>query len=194
MKDFLWLIISPSKSFDKIVEHPFSNKNQFLIYTVASCFVFFPKMVEAMIYKDQIITVITYLIAIPLSYIFMYPAAYVFKIVCQGFRGKISFEEMKLIIVLSLIPLALKTIILMPFVLLKMDISIIDHGNYFTSLIFWLLSFRILIVGIAKYNKFNWMISLFVWAISITIIAGFGYIFSHFKNSYNNPLITKTIQ
>jgi len=83
-----------------------------------------------------------------------------------------------------MLPFVLQFIINVPFVavgLIKNDVSIITHYNYLTSLILWLLSFRITMVGIAKFNKFNWMITLITYLISTSILGGFAYLFLQIK-------------
>ena len=79
-----------------------------------------------------------------------------------------------------MLPFVLQFVINVPFVavgLIKNDVSIIAHDNYLSSLILWLLSFRITMVGIAKYNKFNWMIILITYLISTSLLSGLAYLF-----------------
>jgi hypothetical protein len=125
------------------------------------------------------------LIALPFVYFpLVYVIGYCYWIVSKGFRGLSSFIEMRSIIAYSMLPFVLQFVINVPFIavgLIKNDVSIIVHDNHLSSLIFWLFSFRITMIGIAKYNKFNWMITLITYLIAASVMGGLGYLLLQLK-------------
>ena len=91
---------------------------------------------------------------------------------------------MKNLMVYFTVPYALKAFLSISFALagiIKNNATIITNENYLTNFILWFLSFRIMIVGIAKYNKFNWTITIITWAIVTTILGGLAFLLQHLK-------------
>jgi hypothetical protein len=145
-----------------------------------------PKYIAASINNPQgLETLAIQLIVLPFVYFpFVYGIGYCYWIICKGFRGLSSYLEMRTLMAYSTLPFVLQFVINIPFVtvgLLKNDVSIIAHDNYLSSLIMWLLSFRITMVGIAKYNKFNWMITLITYMIATSVLGGFAYLLLQLK-------------
>lgn len=186
MKDYLVLIIFPSKTFEKL-----NNKepNFFILYlmvTLALAAINLPKYIAASINNPKgLETLAIQLIVLPFVYFpFVYGIGYCYWIICKGFRGLSSYLEMRTLMSYSTLPFVLQFVINIPFVtvgLLKNDVSIIAHDNYISSLILWLLSFRITMVGIAKYNMFNWMITLITYMIATSVLGGFAYLLLQLK-------------
>jgi len=186
MKDFLMLIIFPSKTFDKLNDKKSRSITLYLMVTFAIAGSMLPKYIAASINNPKGLEALTIqLMALPFVYfLLVYAIGYCYWIVSIGFKGLSSFTEMRTLIACSMLPFVLQFIINVPFVavgLIKNDVSIITHYNYLTSLILWLLSFRITMVGIAKFNKFNWMITLITYLISTSILGGFAYLFLQIK-------------
>lgn len=190
MKDYLMLIVFPSKTFDKIDTKKPDGLTLFLIWTIIVAALALPKFFTEAInnhYEFAIVFgyLIGYLIVLPILYFpFVYGVGYFFWIVSKGFKGVSSFVEMRNLMVYFILPFILQAILSIPFItagLIKNDVGLITHNNYLTQLIMWLLSFRILMVGIAKYNKFNWMITIFIWLIATTVLGGFAYLLLQLK-------------
>lgn len=182
MKDYLMLIVIPSKSLDKLNDKKPGFLTLYLVVTLAIAGSMLPKYIAASINNPKgLETLAIQLLALPFVYfLLVYAIGYCYWIVCKGFRGLSSFVQMRTLIAYSMLPFVLQFVINVPFVavgLIKNDVSIIAHDNYLSSLILWLLSFRITMVGIAKYNKFNWMITLITYLISTSLLSGLAYLF-----------------
>lgn len=175
--DFLQLIVFPSKALDKLKNNPLGNLTLYLITTVAMLGMTLPKYIaESVNSQKGLVALMTYLIVMPLIYYLVtYILGYLYYIVAKGFKGGSSFLEMRNLVAYSCWPFILQFAISIPFIttgLIKNDAGLITHDNYITNLIFWLLSFRISMVGIAKYNKFNWTITIVTWVIATLPITG----------------------
>lgn len=186
MKDYLMLIVSPSKTLDKLNVKNSGFLTLYLIVTLAIAGINLPKYIAVSINNPKgLETLAIQLMVLPFVYFpFVYAIGYCYWIVCKGFKGFSSYLEIRTLIAYSVLPFVLLFVINIPFVaigLLKNDVSIIAHDNYLSRLILWLLSFRITMVGIAKYNKFNWMITLFIYLIVATILGSFAYLLLQLK-------------
>jgi len=180
------LIVFPSKTFEKLNDKKPNFLALYLMVTLALAAINLPKYIAASINNPKgLETLAIQLIVLPFVYFpFIYGIGYCYWIICKGFRGLSSYLEMRTLMAYSTLPFVLQFVMNVPFVtvgLLKNDVSIIAHDNYLSSLILWLLSFRITMVGIAKYNKFNWMITLITYMISTSILGGFTYLFIQLK-------------
>lgn len=181
MIDYLMLIIFPSRALDKLNEKKPRLIVLYLIVTLAMAGMLLPKYIAASIGSPKGLETLTIqLMALPFVYFpYVYVLGYCYWIICKGFKGLSSYVEIRTVIAYSILPFAFQFVINIPFVaigLIKNDASIIVHDNYLSYLIIWLLSFRILMVGIAKYNKFNWMITLMTHVIVAMILGGLGYL------------------
>ncbi len=156
MTNYLMLLISPSQALDKFNEKEPHPLTLYLIGTI----------------------VLAGLSFIPFVYFpFTYGSGYLFRIIAKGFKGGCTFAEMRNLTVYAILPFILQFVISIPFItigLIKNDAGMITHDNYLSHIILWLLSFRILMVGIAKYNKFNWTITLLTYLIAMSVLGGFG--------------------
>lgn len=181
MIDYLMLIVFPSKTLDKLHDKKPRFLTLYLIFTITILILTLPKYLVTPLNSPNGILILTgYLISIPITFFLVtYTLGYFYWIVAKGFKGVSSFVEMRILVAYSFLPFFLQAVLSIPFItagLIKHDAGIITHDNYLTYLILWLLSFRILMVGMAKYNKFNWMITLFTWLIATTIIGGLAYL------------------
>jgi hypothetical protein len=186
MKEYFMLIVFPSKTLEKLNDKKPEFLTLYLLVTLALAGIILPKYIAASINNSKgLETLAIQLMALPFVYfLFVYATGYCYWIVCKGFRGLSSFFETRTLMVYSMLPFVLQFVINVPFVavgLIKNDASIIAHDNYLSSLILWLLCFRITIVGIAKYNKFNWIITLITYMISTSILGGFAYLLLQLK-------------
>ena len=186
MKDYLMLIVFPSKTLDQLNDKKPGSLALYLMATLALAGINLPKYIAASINNPKgLETLGIQLIVLPFVYfLLVYAIGYCYWIVSKGFRGLSSYLEMRTLVAYSTLPFVLEFVINVPFVavgLLKNDVSIIAHDNYLSSLILWLLSFRITMIGIAKYNKFNWMITLIIYLITTSVLGGFAYLLLQFK-------------
>jgi hypothetical protein len=186
MNDYLMLIASPSRTIDKLNDKKPGFLALYLMVTLALAGINLPKYIAASINNPKgLETLGIQLVMLPFVYFpFVYAIGYCYWFVCKGFRGLSSYLEMRTLIAYSTLPFVIQFVINVPFVvvgLLKNDVSIIAHNNYLSSLILWLLSFRITMVGIAKYNKFNWMITLITYMIATSVLGGFAYLLLQLK-------------
>ena len=186
MIDYLMLIIFPSKTLDKLYGKKPNAITLYLIFTIAALGGTLPKYIAASMNSPKGLEALTmYLMVLPFLYFpFTYGLGYCYWIVCMGFKGYSTRLEMRNLIAFSMMPFILQTVLSIPFVtigILRDDIGLITHYNYFTYVILWLFSFRILMVGIAKYNKFNWTITLIAHVIVISVLGGLFYLLLQLK-------------
>ena len=186
MKDFLMLIIFPSKTFEKIDAKKLDNISLYLIFTIITALFTLPKFITDSINgAEKLESLPIQFVTILLIYFpFVYGSGYCFWQVSKGFKGTSSFGEMKNLMVYFTVPYALKAFLSISFALagiIKNNATIITNENYLTNFILWFLCFRILIVGIAKYNKFNWTITIITWAIVTSVLGGLAFLLQHLK-------------
>jgi len=186
MKDFLMLVVFPSKTLDKIDAKKLDNISLYLIFTIIIALCTLPKFITDSINGvEKLESLPIQFVAILLFYFpLVYGSGYCFWQVSKGFKGASSFGEMKNLMVYFTLPYALKAFLIISFAIagiIKNNAAIITNENYLTNFILWFLSFRIMIVGIAKYNKFNWTITIFTWAIVTTILGGLAFLLQHLK-------------
>lgn len=181
MHDYLRLIISPSKTLDQLNQKKPEFLTLYIIWLFSAAGLVLPEFISsAIISPEKSERLILTLAIFPFLYVpITYFTGYLFWIVAKGFKGVASFTEMRILTVYSAVPFIIQFIISIPFItigIIKNDAGIISHDNYLSHLILWLLSFRILTVGIAKYNKFNWTITIFIWLIVATFSGGLAYL------------------
>jgi len=186
MIDYLMLIASPIKALDKLSDKKPGFLSLYLIFTITLLGLTLPKyVVTSLNNPNGIVVLMMFFLVMPLMYYpITYSFGYLYWIVAKGFKGASSFAEIRILIIYAYMPFIIQFIISIPFIIvgiIKNDVSIIVHDNHLSSLILWLLSFRILMVGIAKYNKFNWMITLITYLISTSILGGLGYLLLQLK-------------
>jgi hypothetical protein len=184
--NFLKLIIFPSKTLDQLNQKKPDFLTLYLIWLFSGAGLVLPNFISSAIITPEKSERLILAIAIfPFLYVpITYFTGYLFWIVAKGFKGIASFTEMRILIVYSAVPFIFQFIISIPFIaigIIKNDAGIISHDNNLSHLILWLLSFRILMVGIAKYNKFNWTITIFVWLIVATFLGGMAYLRTFLK-------------
>lgn len=186
MTDYLMLIVSPSKALDKLQSKNTDFLTLYLIWLFSAAGLVLPNFIASAILTPEKsermmlgIAIFPFLYA-PITYF----TGYLFWIVAKGFKGVSSFIEMRILFIFSLLPFILQFLISIPFIvvgIIKNDAGIISHDNNLSHLILWLLSFRILMTGIAKYNKFNWTITIFTWLIVATFLGGLTYLRTFLK-------------
>ncbi len=180
MTDYLLLIVSPSKALDKLQSKKTDFLTLYLIWLFSAAGLVLPDFLSSAISNpEKSLQLILALAIFPFLYVpTTYFTGYLYWIVAKGFKGIAGFTVMRILTVYSAIPFILQFLISIPFIvigLIKNDAGIISHDNNLSHLILWLLSFRILMTGIAKYNKFNWTITIFTWLIVITFFGGLAY-------------------
>ncbi len=181
MTNYLMLIVSPAKALTKLQNKKTDFLTLYLIWLFSTAGLVLSGLISsAIITPEKSERLILTLAIFPFLYVpVTYFSGYLFWIVAKGFKGVASFTEMRILTVYSTLPFILQFIISIPFItvgIIKNDAGIISHDNYLSHLILWLLSFRILMVGIAKYNKFNWMITLITYFIAVSIVGGIAYV------------------
>ncbi len=181
MTDYLMLIVSPSTALDKLQSKKTDFLTLYLIWLFSAAGLVLPAFISsAIITPEKSESMILAIAIFPFLYVpITYFTGYLFWIVAKGFKGIASFTEMRILFIYSLLPFILQFIISIPFIvvgIIKNDGGIVSHDNNLSHLILWLLSFRILMVGIAKYNKFNWTITIFIWLIVATFLGGLAYL------------------
>jgi len=186
MKEYLMLLISPSKALDKLNDEYRDPLVQYLIGTSILAVISLPKFLAMLLNNPNGLAVILgYLIVIALIYFpYTYGIGFIYWIIAKGFNGTSSFIETRNLILYTTLPLVLNTFISVPYLiigLIKKDAGIVLHYNYLTNLIFWFFSFRILMVGFAKYNKFNWTITLIAHLIVTSVLGGLVYLLLQLK-------------
>lgn len=182
--DYLKLIISPSTFIDRLGD---KKPSTFLIYTIwflAALTITLPNIILTIKDTPLGLTYIPiYAVVLTIMYFpFVYGFSYLYWIVGKGFKGTSKFNEIRNFFVFSMFPFILYLPISLTFIVIGLsnsDKDIITQENYITQVILWILSFRILITGIAKYNKFNWAIAIANWFIVILVIGAIYYFIKH---------------
>lgn len=94
----------------------------------------------------------------------------------QGFGGKARFEQIRNTVLLSMLP----TIVNLPFAIIytgiaimKNDFSLASHQSTLVNWIIWLVGFRILVAGIARFNRFSKTQTLIVWFLTALFLTAF---------------------
>lgn len=181
MNNYLLLIISPSQALDKFREKKPHPITLYVIGTIALVGASLPKQIAASLNHPRGSETLIYsLVVIPFVYFpVVYGLGFLFRIIAKGFGGVSTLAEMRNLTALSIMPFILQFVISVPFVtigLIRSDAGIIAHDNNLSHIILWLLSFRILMIGVAKYNKINWVITLFTYLIATSILGGFAFL------------------
>jgi len=179
--NFLRLIIFPSKTLDQLNQNRPDFLTLYLIWAFATLGMVLPKYIYNAISDTKgLETLLISLFILPfLYYPVTYGVGYVFWIVAKGFKGVSSFTEMRILVVYSTVPFILQLIISIPFItvgIIKNNAEFVSFDNYILQFILWFMSFRILMYGIAKYNKFNWTITIFTWLIVTSVFGGLAYL------------------
>lgn len=187
MKDYFLLLVLPSKTFDNIDAKKLNDSKLYLMWTILAGLLILPKFLSGTINSPQgLIVFFGFIIVVPLLYFpVIYGHGYLLWIFVKGFKGVATYKEIRSILVYSYFPFFLFAIVSLPFIItgvIKKDAEIVLHTNRITELIFWFLSFRILMVGIARYNKFNWIITLMVYLLSTSVIWGLAYFLIQLKH------------
>ncbi|MBL7968278.1 MAG: YIP1 family protein [Prolixibacteraceae bacterium] len=103
----------------------------------------------------------------------------------KGFGGQASFDQMRKTVVLSLLPLIINfpfTIIYTWMAVSRNDLSLASRQITIVDWIIWLVGFRILATGIARFNRFNKTQTIIVWfliALALSAIQGLIYWMRH---------------
>jgi hypothetical protein len=100
----------------------------------------------------------------------------------KGFGGQASFSDIRNTVLFSMIPL----IVNLPFTLIytgiaisRNDFSLASRQSTLVNWIIWLVGFRILVTGIARFNRFSKTQTLMVWflvALFLAAIQGLVYL------------------
>jgi hypothetical protein len=186
MTDYLKLIVFPSRTLDQFRGKKPEFLTLYILVTIAMAGLVLPKYIASSLNSPKGLEKLTiYLAFMPFIYFpFVYGAGYLYWIVAKAFKGISSFIEMRSLIGYSTLPFIIQFFFSIPFVvtgLIKNDPGIITHDNFLAHLILWLLSFRITMVGIAKYNKFNWTITLTIYFIVGSIVGGLALLLSSLR-------------
>lgn len=192
MINYLKLIVFPSKTLDELNDERPSQFTQYVIVTIAIFVGALPKALAGFIHSPKgSMELIGLLVWGPFIYFpFIYGIGYCYWKICKGFKGKASLTEIKTTIVYSLLPYFIGAFLAIPFIivgLIRNNVEIITHQNPLTNLVLWILGFRILMVGIAKYNKFNWMITLIVHLILALVLGGLAYLILSLRQNVALP-------
>lgn len=178
---YLKLIISPSAFIDELGDKRPSITLIFSMWSLVFLTLALPEIIG---------TIKTSVFVIPILILFLilfyFPVVYGFSyalwITSRVIKGKSKFIEIRNLFVFSMVPYILYLPISLTFIIIGIvnsDSEMITHENYITQVILWILSFRILITGIAKYNKFNWALALVNWLSVVLVIGGIYYLIKH---------------
>lgn len=118
-----------------------------------------------------------------------YPAVYFYGYILwklgKGFGGQSSYAEMRNTVLFSFLPLIVNlpfTIIYTWMAVSRNDLSLASHQIIIVDWIIWLVGFRILATGIARFNRFSKTQTLLVWflaALLLVAIKGLVYLIRH---------------
>lgn len=183
----LWMVVVfPGKFIEESTE----NLNQ-----TASMIIWILAVSGGMITKGLTESRVSPLAALywPIMFLMMmavyFPAIYGYSFLLwqlgKGFGGQASFEQMRKTVVLSFLPL----IINFPFAIIytwmavsRNDLSLASRQITIVDWIIWLVGFRILATGIARFNRFNKTQTIIVWfliALALSAIQGLIYWMRH---------------
>ncbi|MBV5313759.1 MAG: YIP1 family protein [Prolixibacteraceae bacterium] len=192
MINYLKLIVFPSKTLDELNDERPSQITQYLIITFGAIVGILPKYLAGSITSSKgSDELIFFLAGSPFIFFpIVYGIGYFYWKICNGFKGTASLIEVRTLLVYSFLPNILGAFLTIPFIIVGMirnNVEIITHQNPLTNLFLWFLGFRILMVGIAKYNKFNWMITLIVHLIVVSVLGGLAYLFLSLRQNIQLP-------
>jgi hypothetical protein len=184
MTKYVRLIISPSAFFDNLRGKKLDNLSILIIWILSILSMTLSKMILSMqTLKLGVIFIPIYIFVLMILYYpIVYGFSYSYWFVGRGFKGESKFIDLHNSFIYSLVPFIIYLPLTLTFVitgLINGNINQIPQLNYITQTVLWILSFRIMIAGIAKFNKFNWMISLANWFIVCIVITGLVYLIKH---------------
>jgi hypothetical protein len=180
---YIGIIVFPSKYLEKASEN-IQKSTSFLIWVL----VVFSLMIPQGLINSRTspvgelywgIWLIGALLAI---YPVVYGHGYLLWRLGKGFGGQASFSDIRNTVLFSMVPL----IVNLPFTLIytgiaisRNDFSLASRQSTLVNWIIWLVGFRILVTGIARFNRFSKTQTLMVWflvALFLAAIQGLVYL------------------
>jgi len=165
MKPLLAIWIKPRQTFEFLTERSDEKndniiKTLFLLISLGAGFSAIPKINE-FFGGDYLLVMIFTVIGFGLLglVLWYYVFSFVFWGISKLFQGKATQNEVKLAIALSFVPnlihLLISVIMIIPAIILS-DIGLINYQNTITTVVLWIFSIRILIIGLAYFNKYSY--------------------------------------
>jgi len=120
MKDYLMLIIFPSKTLDKLNDKKPDSLTLYLIVTIIIAIIALPKLVAMLLNNPNgLAIIIGYLIMIPFIYFpYTYGIGFLYWIIAKGFKGVSNFNETRTLIVYTTLPFVITAFISIPYIII----------------------------------------------------------------------------
>jgi len=165
MRPFLSIWTKPTKTFEYLAQRRLAGKENhlgFLIVLISysmylARFDEYSKPIDGSALAGFFVsfTIAPLLGLICFKYIYPY---FVWKI-GKIFNGKATFDEIQVVMIYSALPLLIYPVLAFIFVIpaaLAGNIDLILHPPYIIAVVCWILSIRILIYGLSRFNKYTY--------------------------------------
>jgi hypothetical protein len=107
--------------------------------------------------------------------IYSYVFSYIILGVSRLFKGKASIERIRLVFACSLIPnliiLLVGLVMIIPALILD-DKSLIGYSHPIANYILWIVTIKIMVVGLAHFNKYSYLFAVLTVLIPIAFVQG----------------------
>jgi hypothetical protein len=182
MKPILSIWIKPLKTFDFLAQREEGKNHINLIFFLVSMTAGFSSAND--LYKlfegNYFVALIAGLILFGLFGLLFLNTLFTYSIFwfSKLFQGKASKSQIRLVIAYSLIPnlihLIIGLILIVPATKTN-NIELITYQNPITTVVLWIFSIRILLFGLAFFNKYSYGYALLTIIIPAAIFEGIGY-------------------
>ncbi len=183
LSNAIGVIVFPAKYIEEAHEK-LTKSGSWFIWILAMSGVMLPKgLAESQVSPLGALYWPIWVMLVLVSY---FPVTYVYGYLLwrlgKGFGGTASFEQIRNTVIFSMLPV----IVNLPFEIIyagiainRNDIRLASHQSTLVNWIIWLVGFRILMVGIARFNRFSKTQTLIVWflvALLLSAIQGLLYL------------------
>lgn len=184
MKPIFSIWFKPLKTFDFLAQQEIEKKNNniniiFFLVSMAAGFSSandFHKLFEGNYYVALIAAMIFSGLfgLLFLNTVFTYSILWTSKL----FQGKASKNQIRLVMAYSMIPnlihLIIGLILIVPAIIVN-DIELISYQNPITLIVLWIFTLRILLFGLAFFNKYSYGYALLTIVLPVIILQGILY-------------------
>lgn len=111
-----------------------------------------------------------------------YLFSFVFLGVCRIFKGKAPIDQIRLVYAYSLIPnlivLLISILMIIPAVVLD-DKSLIGYSHPIANIVLWIVTLKIMVIGLAYFNKFSYLFAALTVLIPVGVFWGIVYVLKY---------------
>jgi hypothetical protein len=190
MHVMLTIYVWPVKTFEYLIALDDKKKNSIMniLFFFSSMYVgiFKFREISSLININIFLSLIFSMLLTGLFGLFLYRTIFSLIIWSTGrlFEGKATKEQVKLVLAFSLIPDVLRVILGLSFALPAMFLKypdLISYQNPLVSWILWIISLRILVYGLAFFNKYSYGYALLSYLLPLAIMETLQYAINSIK-------------